>query len=89
VCRAGVRAHAELTAAALRWIWCEDPDNHIYHHEYFTLEHKTHAEPHTLTFTIPVREPLPPQYYIRAISDRWLGSESEARASGRAACRKA
>lgn len=59
------------------WIWCEDPDNHIYHQEYFTLEHKTHHEPHTLTFTIPIREPLPPQYYIRAISDRWLGSESE------------
>lgn len=30
----------------------------------------------TLTFTIPITEPLPSQYYIRAISQRWLGSES-------------
>lgn len=34
------------------------------------------GEPEYLTFTIPIFEPLPSQYYIRAISDRWLGSES-------------
>ena len=26
-----------------------------------------------LSFTIPLFEPLPPQYFVRAISDRWLG----------------
>lgn len=31
---------------------------------------------HSLEFTIPVREPLPPQYFIRAVSDRWLGSQA-------------
>ncbi|WAR07337.1 ASCC3-like protein [Mya arenaria] len=29
-----------------------------------------------LVFTIPIFEPLPTQYYVKAISDRWLGSES-------------
>ena len=29
----------------------------------------------SLSFTIPIFEPLPPQYYIRAISDHWLGAE--------------
>ena len=29
-----------------------------------------------LVFTIPIFEPLPTQYYVRAISDRWIGSES-------------
>ncbi len=28
-----------------------------------------------LVFTIPIFEPLPSQYYVRAVSDRWLGSE--------------
>jgi activating signal cointegrator complex subunit 3 len=29
-----------------------------------------------VVFTIPIFEPLPSQYYIRAISDRWIGSET-------------
>nr|XP_048700883.1 activating signal cointegrator 1 complex subunit 3 isoform X3 [Caretta caretta] len=29
-----------------------------------------------LVFTIPIFEPLPSQYYIRAVSDRWLGAEA-------------
>ena len=33
-------------------------------------------EPLTLVFTIPIFEPLPTQYYVKAISDRWLGCES-------------
>ena len=32
-------------------------------------------EPQTLVFTIPIFEPLPAQYLVRAISDRWLGAE--------------
>ncbi|XP_014672686.1 PREDICTED: activating signal cointegrator 1 complex subunit 3-like [Priapulus caudatus] len=61
------------------WIWVEDPDNdHIYHSEYFLLQKKQvmKSERQVLTFTIPIFEPLPSQYYVRAISDRWLGSES-------------
>jgi activating signal cointegrator complex subunit 3 len=27
-------------------------------------------------FTIPIVEPLANQYYVRAISDRWLGSDT-------------
>jgi len=29
----------------------------------------------SIVFTIPIFEPLPSQYYVRVISDRWLGSE--------------
>jgi activating signal cointegrator complex subunit 3 len=29
-----------------------------------------------LTFTTPLFEPLPPAYYVRAFSDRWLGVET-------------
>nr|XP_014343473.1 PREDICTED: activating signal cointegrator 1 complex subunit 3 [Latimeria chalumnae] len=61
------------------WIWVEDPVNdHIYHSEYFLLQKKQviTKEGQLLVFTIPIFEPLPSQYYIRAISDRWLGAEA-------------
>ena len=59
------------------WIWVEDGDNeYIYHSEYFILTKKQRNEVHSLEFTIPTREPLPPQYYIRVVSDRWLGCNS-------------
>eukprot|EP01094_Clydonella_sp_ATCC50884_P027738 TRINITY_DN8091_c1_g1_i2.p1 TRINITY_DN8091_c1_g1~~TRINITY_DN8091_c1_g1_i2.p1 ORF type:complete len:1749 (+),score=740.80 TRINITY_DN8091_c1_g1_i2:384-5249(+) len=60
------------------WIWVEDTENeHIYHVEYFLLHKKQMKEVQELCFTIPVFEPLPPQYFVRAISDRWLWAESE------------
>ncbi|KAL0984962.1 hypothetical protein UPYG_G00151150 [Umbra pygmaea] len=61
------------------WLWVEDPINdHIYHSEYFHLQKKqvVSGEPQQLVFTIPIFEPMPSQYYIRAVSDRWLGSEA-------------
>ena len=59
------------------WIWIEDAENeHIYHTEYFLLNKKQKDGPIQLNFTIPIFEPLPPQYFIHAISDRWLGAET-------------
>lgn len=34
------------------------------------------GEPQKLVFTVPIFEPLPPQYWVRAVNDRWLGSET-------------
>ncbi|CAI9111861.1 OLC1v1012190C1 [Oldenlandia corymbosa var. corymbosa] len=64
---------------ALRWwILVEDSDNdHIYHSELFTLTKRmVNAEPQKLSFTVPIFEPHPPQYYIRAVSDSWLHAEA-------------
>ena len=61
------------------WIWVEDPDNdHMYHNEFFQLTRKQvlARERQELVFTIPIFEPLPNQYMVRAISDKWIGSES-------------
>ncbi|XP_010789686.1 activating signal cointegrator 1 complex subunit 3-like, partial [Notothenia coriiceps] len=61
------------------WLWVEDPINdHIYHSEHILLQKKqvVSEEPQHIVFTIPIFEPLPSQYYIRAVSDRWLGAEA-------------
>lgn len=56
------------------WIFVEDVDSEIIlHHEYFLLKSKFASDEHTLKFFVPVFEPLPPQYFIRIVSDKWLG----------------
>lgn len=65
---------------SLRWqVWVEDQSHeHIYHSELFSLTKRAHAAcggGHT-EFTIPVFEPMPPQYYVRCVSESWLGSEA-------------
>jgi pre-mRNA-splicing helicase BRR2 len=58
------------------WIIVEDVNGEkILHHQYFLLKSKYKDEEHAVNFTIPISDPLPPQYFIRVISDRWLGSE--------------
>lgn len=64
---------------ALRWwILVEDTENdHIYHSELFTLTKRmAKGEPQKLSFTVPIFEPHPPQYYIHALSDSWLQAEA-------------
>jgi pre-mRNA-splicing helicase BRR2 len=59
------------------WVIVEDVDGEaVLHHEYFILKQRYAEEEHTLSFTIPIFDPLPPQYFIRVISDRWLHSEA-------------
>lgn len=59
------------------WVIVEDNDGeYILHHEYFMLKKQYIEEDHTLNFTVPIYEPLPPQYFIRVVSDRWLGSQT-------------
>jgi activating signal cointegrator complex subunit 3 len=61
------------------WLWVEDPEHAdaLYHHEHFMVMKRNvvKREPIELVFTIPIRDPMPPQYIVRCISDRWLGSE--------------
>ncbi|KAL7610342.1 hypothetical protein Lser_V15G09871 [Lactuca serriola] len=59
------------------WVIVEDNDGeYILHNEYFLLKKQYIDEDHTLSFTVPIYEPLPPQYFIKVVSDRWLGSLS-------------
>ena len=59
------------------WLWVEDADSEtIYHTEYFLLHRQQAQQPHTLSFTIPIFDPMPPQYFVQCHSDRWIGSQS-------------
>lgn len=58
------------------WLWVEDSDNNrIYHQEYVLLQKRNFPDPVNLELTIPVFGTLPSQYYIRIVSDSWVGSE--------------
>ncbi|EDS43282.1 pre-mRNA-splicing helicase BRR2 [Culex quinquefasciatus] len=53
------------------WILVEDVDSEvILHYEYFLLKYKYCQDDHLVKFFVPVFEPLPPQYFLRIVSDR-------------------
>lgn len=66
---------------SLRWfLWVEDSENErIYHSEIFNLTKNLWREGNqVITFPVPVKEPLPAQYYVKAISESWIGCEATA-----------
>ncbi len=59
------------------WIIVEDVDGErAMHWENFTIKRQFAHDDHTVSFTVPVLNPLPPQYFIRVVSDRWIGSDA-------------
>lgn len=60
------------------WILIEDVDSEvILHNEFFLLKAKYANDEHLIKFFVPVFEPLPPQYFLRIVSDRWIGAETQ------------
>nr|NVI75572.1 lethal (3) 72Ab [Cucujiformia] len=56
------------------WIFVEDVDSEvILHHEYFLLKAKFCQDEHLVKFFVPIFEPLAPHYFLRIVSDRWIG----------------
>lgn len=63
------------------WIIVEDCDGEdILFHDQFLLR-RSYAESemneHLVEFTVPITEPMPPNYFITLLSDRWLQSETK------------
>ncbi|RUS18546.1 Sec63 Brl domain-containing protein [Endogone sp. FLAS-F59071] len=59
------------------WILVEDVDGEIIlHNDSFILKQKYAEEEHVVTFTVPLFEPLPPNYFVTVLSDRWLHAET-------------
>ncbi|TFK49242.1 putative RNA helicase [Heliocybe sulcata] len=59
------------------WILVEDVDGEIVlFHDTFQLRQRYAEDEHNVTITVPMFEPVPPNYYISVISDRWLHAET-------------
>ncbi|POR31841.1 Uncharacterized protein TPAR_07932 [Tolypocladium paradoxum] len=67
-------------AAENFWIIVEDSDGEdILFHDTFLLR-KDYAEAesneHIVDFTVPITDPMPPNYFVSVMSDRWMHSET-------------
>lgn len=63
------------------WILVEDCDGEqILFHDTFILR-KDYAEgdvnEHLVELTVPIDDPMPPNYFVTVLSDRWMGSETK------------
>ncbi|CAK7215283.1 Pre-mRNA-splicing helicase BRR2 [Sporothrix curviconia] len=63
------------------WIIVEDSDGEdILFHDTFLLrkEFATQSEnsEHVVDFTVPITDPMPPNYFVSVISDRWMHAET-------------
>ncbi|BCR90755.1 ATP-dependent RNA helicase BRR2 [Aspergillus chevalieri] len=63
------------------WILVEDCDGEdILFHDQFVLR-KDYAQSemneHLVEFTVPITEPMPPNYFITLVSDRWMHAETK------------
>ncbi|GAA5859336.1 hypothetical protein JCM8547_001990 [Rhodosporidiobolus lusitaniae] len=59
------------------WIIVEDVDGEIIlFHDQFILRQRYAEQDHYVTFTVPMLDPLPPNYFISVVSDRWMHAET-------------
>lgn len=59
------------------WIWIEDGENeYIYHAENLLITRKDKLEDKVIEVILPVKIPLPKQYFVRILSEYWVGCDS-------------
>ena len=64
-------------AAETFHILVEDVDGEIVlFHDIFVLRQRYAESEHNVTIIVPMSEPVPPNYYISLVSDRWLHAET-------------
>ena len=63
------------------WVLVEDCDGEdVLFHDQFLLRKdyaQSEVNEHIVEFTVPITEPMPPNYFITLLSDRWLQSETK------------
>ncbi|KAI8807156.1 Sec63 Brl domain-containing protein [Cladochytrium replicatum] len=63
--------------AEMFWVLVEDVDcEWVLFHDIFILKRQYASEEHSITFTVRLQDPLPPNYFVSVISDRWLNCET-------------
>lgn len=62
------------------WIMVEDCDGEdVLFHDQFLLRKDyaiSESNEHMVEFTVPITDPMPPNYFISVVSDRWMHSET-------------
>jgi pre-mRNA-splicing helicase BRR2 len=63
------------------WILVEDCDGEqiLFHDQFILRKDYAHGEvnEHLVELTVPIDEPMPPNYFITVLSDRWMASETK------------
>ena len=63
------------------WIIVEDCDGEdiLFHDQFILRKDFAQAEmnEHIVEFTVPITEPMPPNYFVTVVSDRWMHSETK------------
>lgn len=63
------------------WIIVEDCDGEdILYHDQFILRKdyaQSETNEHIVDFTVPITDPMPPNYFVTVVSDRWMHSETK------------
>lgn len=63
------------------WIMAEDCDGEaILFHDQFILRKDfalAETNEHIVDFTVPITEPMPPNYFVTVVSDRWMHAETK------------
>ena len=62
------------------WVIVEDCDGEevLYHDQFLLRKNYAQSETneHLIEFTVPITEPMPPNYFVSLVSDRWLQCET-------------
>ncbi|KAK0383145.1 hypothetical protein NLU13_9058 [Sarocladium strictum] len=62
------------------WILVEDCDGEdILYHDTFLLRKdyvESESNEHVVDFTVPITDPMPPNYFVSVVSDRWMHAET-------------
>ncbi|KAL1920366.1 uncharacterized protein VTP21DRAFT_743 [Calcarisporiella thermophila] len=63
--------------AEVFWVLVEDVDGEIIlYNDVFVLKQRYAEEEHRVNFSVPLFDPLPPNYFVSVVSDRWMHSET-------------
>ncbi|KAI9903001.1 hypothetical protein N3K66_002353 [Trichothecium roseum] len=67
-------------AAESFWIFVEDADGEdVLYHDIFVLRKDyaaSESNEHIVDFTVPITDPMPPNYFVSVISDRWMHAQT-------------
>lgn len=67
--------------AEVFWILIEDCDGEeiLFHDQFLLRKHYAQSDmnDHIVELTVPISEPMPPNYFVTVLSDRWMHSETK------------